>query len=385
MTVSALLKTPPAWVLGSPPESEVVVASQCAVARNFDDFPFPARCSHEEKRAIEERVAQALEHLDMLETGAYFSLPNLSPAEAQFLAERRFITWELLGDSGPRGVFVTEDQSLSLMVNGSDHVCIRALQGGLQLQEAWAAASLFEESFGNAVDFAYQSRLGYLTADLGHVGTGLVASVLLHLPALAMNERIAEQEAHASGQRLALSGVKAGAVKTGRRHRGGAAAEAELCMDQALYTDMAGGIPCAASETVGDLYLLCNESTLGESEQEIVFRVRHAAGEIVREEHAARQALLRESSRCIEDRAGRARGVASGARLLDFEEAVALLSDLRLGADTDLPGTANMEQLNGLLLASQGGHLQLARSSACDSLALSIERADLFRSTFDRR
>lgn len=384
MTVStSFIETPPAWTRGAPPESTVAVTSQCALARNFDDLPFPARCSHEDKRDIEERVIRALEQLDMLQAGRYYALKDLSPVEAQFLAERRFITWELLCANGPRGVYVSGDQSLSLMVNGADHLCIRVIKGGLQLEEAWAAVSLFEETLSEALDFAFQSRLGYLTADLGHVGTGLVASVLLHLPALAAGNRIGEQASQASGQRLMLSGVKAGGVKDGGRHaRNPMAVDAESRLDQALYSGMRGGLPCAVNETVGDLFLLGNESTLGETEEELVFRVRHMATEAVRDERAARQNLLRENSRCIEDRAGRARGVASGARLLDFDEAVRLLSDLRLGADTDLLETGTVEQLNQLLLAAQGGHLQLARGGACDTLALSMDRADLFRHTF---
>jgi len=158
--------------------------------------------------------------------------------------------------------------------------------------------------------------------------------------------------------------------------------ERRQLVNQALYTNAAGAEPAKTAETVGDLFLLSNESSLGVSEEEQVFHLRHAHGELMSQERAARATLRDEQPRQLEDRVGRAQGIASGARLLSFPEGLALISALRLGAAADLPGRLQLNDLNALLLRAQWAHLEWAAGRMCDDEAINSERADLFRSRF---
>ena len=379
MAVDPLLDKNPIWLTDATPEAGIAVLCQCSLARNLSDFPFPARCSEDERGAVEARITDILDNLNLLSTGEYYSLPALHPNEIQFLAERRLITYDLMCTSAQCGVYVAEDQSLSIMVNGADHLCMRVMQSGLQLQEAWARLNLIDDTLGGMLDFAFDARLGYLTADLRNVGTGLKASVLLHLPGLTLTDRLSEQGERVSSEDLVLRGVKAGA--------GDAETVAcpTLCQqgaDQSIYSDMDGALNCPVGEGAGDLCLLVNESTLGLSEEELVFHVHHAAEAIIAEEKAARHVLLRDSYQGLQDKIGRAQGVAAGARLMEFTEGVQVLSSLRLGVETGVVRDYTVAQMNALLFKSQGAHLGIACGQEGDPLTLNRERADLFRRVF---
>lgn len=381
MAMDTLMEKLPAWLLRRGPESGVAVLCHGSLARNLSDFPFPGRCTDDEKKAVESRVMSVLDRLSLLTTGQYYSLQEISSTEARFLAERCLITYEMLCAKGPRGVYVAEDQTLSIMVNGVDHLCVRVLESGTQLQEAWAHLSLMEDTLHSMLDFSYHERLGFLTAALNCVGTGLKAGVLLHLPALTMTNAITHAMESASAQHLLLSGVRlGGGPESGKAGLESYDSPMGHDTDEALYTDMDGALRTAVTQTAGDLYVLVNRSTLGLSEAEIVFNVRHAATAIAKEEKAAREALLQEGSRSLEDKAGRARGVAGNARLLGFNEGVTLLSALRLGVDMGVMPALDLNQVDELLMASQGAHIEIHKGKPCDALALSMARADLFRS-----
>ena len=384
MDVDLLYDRTPAWFVETGPEAAVAVLSQCSLARNVADLPFPGRCSEEEKGAAEERIQGVLDHLDASMHGQYFSLAALDPYETRFLAERQLVTYGMMLARGARGVYVSEDQAMCIMVNGDDHLCARVLRSGLQLREAWAQTNAMDDVLSRVLDYAFDARLGYLTANLGAVGTGLKASVLLHLPGLAFANRIAEHVEHAAAQGLTLRGLRAGGL--GGIAISGRQPELDIVVpgvgtDQSLYTDLDGALCGALSEAAGSLYLLSNQETLGVSEEEIVFHVAHVATETVDEEKAARQAFLKDSHRGLEDQICRAHGLASSARLMEFQEGLELLSSLRLGIDTGVLRGNTIEEVNRLLLASQGAHLGFTRGGACDALALNRERADIFRKT----
>lgn len=381
MLVETLIEREPAWIQANAPESAIAVLCQCSLARNLADFSFPGQCSDEEKKRIVDRVCGALDSLGLMSHGRYYSLNELTTREARFLAERRLITYELLAGHGPRGVYVSEDQLLSIMVNGTDHLCMRAILSGNQSQEAWAQLNLMDDTLSGLLDFAFDERLGYLSAGLASVGTGLKAGTILHLPGLALMGGLGAQVESAAKQHLRLCGIRPGAGEMARKLAKPRGAGSGV-LDQALFTDMDGGLCGAPGEALGDLFLLANRGTLGISEEEIVFRVRHQASEIVSAEQAARAALHKESPRALEDQVYRALGTAGGARLMEFTEGIKLLSSLRLGVECDLIANHSLQEMNELLLISQGAHLEIARGQDCDALALSIDRAALFRRMF---
>ena len=127
-----------------------------------------------------------LDSLSLL-AGQYLSMASLPRRDAHALAERRLISFEHARGKAHTGVYVSDDQCTSIAVNGSDHLCITVLASGLQLQEAWTRLNVQDDILAGSLDCAYDRRFGYLTASLGHVGTGLKAGVVLHLPGLSMD------------------------------------------------------------------------------------------------------------------------------------------------------------------------------------------------------
>lgn len=387
MLLESPLDRPPLWTSDNGPRSESVVVCQCALSRNLADYPFPSRCSSADKLNIEKRMAATFDNLNLLSSGVYYSLSALTPPEARFLVERRLIAPSMLHGNEPRGVYVAEDQSFSIMINGADHLCLRAHASGVQPHEVWARLNLMDDTLAGVLDFAFEKRLGYLTSAMSMVGTGLKASLILHLPCLHELDRLDLAALKARGRYYNLYGVKAGYEDPVKTRRGGRAAAPETgrgrnILNESLCADIEGSVFGHHRESVGDLFLLVNEGTLGLAEEEIVFHLRHVAEEILQAEDAAREELLRERPAHIEDRVGRALGLAGGARLLSFTEAMDLLSSIRLGVAAGLLPDHTVSELNEMLLRAQRAHIELAAGHECDELALTAERANLFRTRF---
>ncbi len=350
--VETLLDKSAQWLTGNGPDADLVLCTECRLARNLADYPYPGQCTEEERAAIEERVVSAMDGLNLFATGQYCSLIDLDPREAHFLAERRLISSDFAKAQGPRGVYISDDQSMSISVNDECHLTVRGLASGVQLQEVWARINLIDDTLAGVLDFAFNERLGYLTTSLGEVGTGLKARLLLHLPALSMMNEIADVQNEIADVQKEL---------TSKRH-----------VMQNLYHPK--------NDTPGDLYIVTNTATLGRSEEETLFHAKHLAGEIIAKERDARTRLLSEAPMQLEDRVGRALGLAQRARLLAFDEALRVLSSLRLGVSNALLEQYSVSCLNELFMAAQNGHIEMKCGRDCDELTLSTERASLFRS-----
>lgn len=368
MTLDALLATPPPWLSADVPHAAFALWSSCALSRNFADFPFPARCSPEEKQLVEQRVLAALDSLNLLHSGSYYSLESLSPRQRQLLAERQYVTPALLAGHGPRGVYVSADKRFTILVNGEDHLCLRTLVPGLQLEEAWAQLNLADDTLNSGLDFAFDPKYGYLTSALDAVGTGLTVSVLLHL---AASERVGGLSILA----LALEKNKVG-LHGIVLSRPGELPEARI--EERCLLSEANGVPHRDPVgTAGAWYLLVNARTLGLAEEELVFQLRQAAIGLVEEEKQARDRLMHDNRDALEDFVGRAHGLASNARLLEFPEGFEWLSALRLGVERGLETHHTIGSLNRLLLQSQSAHVAQAQNDGTQPLGAG--RAALFR------
>lgn len=335
------------WFSGNGPETDVVVGSHGSVARNLADLPFPPRCTNDEKGVAEERIIGVLGATGLLSSGRYCSMLSLDPRDAQLLAERHLVSNELVRGAGPRGVYIDNDQSLSIMVNERDHIRISAMAPGLQLEEIWARIGAADDRLASGLHYAFHERYGYLTSSLGHVGTGLKASVVLHLPGLVMTNQLASFEQQAREQRHML---------------------------ESMFGDL--------RENAGEMYLLSNKATLGRSEEEIMFHLRQLATRIVAQERAARQGVLAVNRRTLEDRVARAVSLARGARLLEFDEAVRLLSSVRLGVSTGLLQGYSLQLVNELLVDSRRAHIESKVGHGCDDATVNMVRADMFNARF---
>jgi protein arginine kinase len=270
-----------------------------------------------------------------------------------------------IDDSGPRGVYISEDQSLSIVVNGDDHVCIQALDSGIRLRDVWARLNLMDDTLGGLLDFAFDPRWGYLTSSIGNVGTGFRASVVLHLPALTMRGEMPRLSEKARVGRNALRDLF------------------DEETDNSRIDDPAADLSKPFVITGANLYFLSNMATLGTSEEETIFHLRHYAMDTIEQEKRSRETLLHDAPRRLEDRVGRALGVARHARLLEFDEGLAVLSALRLGVETGLARQFSVAKINEILMNSQNAHIEMKLGRDCDDVTLVGERAELFNSSFN--
>lgn len=345
--VQVLLEKPALWLSGNGPEPAHAVRVRGVLSRNLADFPFPAQCSEDEKQRIEERILGVLANLNVTSSGQYCATSSLNQLERRLLLEREYVTESQVRASGARGVYISHDQTLSIMINDHDHLRIQVMGPAMSFDEVWAKLTSLDDLLAVSVDYAFDERLGYLTSDLATLGTGLRLDVMLHFPALVMSSRMLMLEQHVRDQQHALEAY------------------------QGTLTDSAG-----------DLFLLRNRRTLGRSEEEIVFHLKHLAHDLVEQEKRAREAALTGNHRVLEDRVGRALGIARGARLLEYGEGLNLLSSLRLGLALEMADGYTYHQLNQLIIGSQRAHIEMKKGQVCDDVTLSMERADMFRARF---
>ena len=379
MRIASLLTQSPSWqqaTAGS--HGDIVIRSDCNLGRNLTDFPFPRCCSDVERCSIESRIVEVFDQLNLLSNGHYFSLSELSHSEVQLLAERQLISPALTEPLPGQGVYVAQDQSLSIIVNDEDHCCIRVLTSGLQIQDAWARANLMDDTLGGIFDFSFSSQFGYLSQNLAHLGTGLRCTVLIHLPACAQNDALLELPKIAERHDVTFSGVGIGAPKTTKIALG--------AQGQALYSSMDGFTTRSPQNSEGDLFQLSNRSTLGHTEDELIFQLKQCTSELIQREEALRQCMSDDETEIISDRVERARALALRAQLVPFDESMALISSLRLGVALGLISDLSLAALNGSLIQCQDAHVGargIPEGKAPDAQDLKRFRAALLKAQFD--
>ncbi|SHE82299.1 protein arginine kinase [Desulforamulus putei] len=335
------------WLDASGPESDVVISSRVRLARNLAGYPFPHLLGHENADKILYAVQSAINRDGIKETIGELELcrmTELSPTERQILVEKHLISPDLLEQPEKRGVVLRNDEVISIMVNEEDHLRIQCLLPGLQLKECWDLANAVDDGLEQTLDFAFTEELGYLTSCPTNVGTGLRASVMLHLPALVMTQQI-------NAVLLSLS-------KLGLTVRG-------------LYGE--------GTQATGNLFQVSNQVTLGLTEEEIIDNLIMVAMQLVTQERAARRALYREQQHQIEDRVWRAYGLLKYARAMTSNDAMTLLSDLRLGVDMgiipDIPAGLIME----LIVMTRPAFLNKLKGTELNPYQRDLYRATLIR------
>ena len=285
---------------------------------------FLSRCSDQQVREIADMLRKVLTGGIMGEDACYFDIDQANPLDRQILVERHLISRRHAEASSPRGVAVTPDETIAVMVNEEDHLRMQALAGDLNLRDAYEKICRLDSLLEEHLTFAFSSRLGYLTACPTNVGTALRVSVMLHLPALKMTGEIEKVLRSARDMHLAVRG---------------------------LYGE--------GTEAIGDMFQISNQTTLGKSEEQIVdeFRNRIVPG-IIEYERSARLSLLEDRKAALEDRVCRAGAVMKSARLMSSEEAMFLISQLRLGLNLGIIDDVNVDTLDELSLLTQPAHLQ---------------------------
>lgn len=334
------------WYEEKGKDGDIAVSSRIRLARNLEKYPFPGHMDEEAKKQVLGIVSEAL--LKSAEE-AEFRLIELSGAGALLassLAERHLISSELAAGEGTRGVILSRDEKVSVMINEEDHIRIQVLGSGICLEECYAQAERVDTLLEGGCIFAFDEKLGYLTHCPTNLGTGLRASVMLHLPAITNTG--------------AVRNLIATAGKLGFAVRG-------------LYGE--------GSAAKGDLYQISNQLTLGISEKEAIERLNDAVSNIIEQERLLRQRIKADNPGILEDKAWRATGVLAAARRLASDETMSLLSDLRLGVSMGEIEPVTIEDINRLTWEIQPAGLSLKYGEGMKPAERDMKRAELVRET----
>ncbi len=335
------------WMGKDGPDKDVVLSSRIRVARNLQSSPFPLLSTPAQSKDIMEQLLSVAEsgRLNGLGELPTYRLEELTELEKLVLVEKHLISPALAGESRNGALILARNEDVSIMINEEDHLRIQCLYPGFQIREAWEYASKIDDIFEESVDYAFDEKYGYLTSCPTNVGTGIRASVMMHLPALVL-----------TGQ---INRILSAVTQVGLAVRG-------------LYGE--------GSEATGNLFQVSNQITLGQSETEIIDNLYSVARQIIGHEKAARERLLVDSRPRIEDRIRRSYGILSYAGIMDSKEAAQRLSDVRLGVHLGLLPEANPEVLNELLVSTQPGFLQQTFGEALTPEQRDMKRAQMIRS-----
>ncbi len=326
------------WYRSTGPEGDVVISTRVRLARNLPRVPFPACMNTEQKRQAAEAIQKALPE-GIFRIVDMHALPHIT---ALSLVERHLISPEFSKGEEGSVLCLSEDEGVSLMINEEDHLRIQVMQAGLDLDQAYQTADELDTALDSRLHFAFDDRLGYLTQCPTNLGTGMRASLMLHLPALQEGGAI---------QQLANTVSKLGLTIRG------------------LYGE--------GSKPEGAIYQLSNQVTLGISESAAIENLKGIAAQIIREERAGREELCRNPH--FEDRIWRSLGILRTARLLRGDEFMSLISNLRVGVSLNMIEGIPLDLISGLIGDAQPATIMAASGKEMEPAERDAARAALVR------
>lgn len=326
------------WYIGEGDHNDIVISTRIRIARNLADYPFPVRLDNKSKIEVNEKIRDALDGKENL---TYTELKTLTRSQIVSLAERHLISPEFASNSDARALLMSDNEDISIMLCEEDHIRIQVMKSGLALKEAYELANKIDTEINQSLKYAFDEKLGYLTQCPTNLGTGMRASVMLHLPALTAKGQIGS---------LASTVSKLGLTIRGAYGEGMSA--------------------------MGDLYQLSNQVSLGISEKSAIDNLKTITLQLAAQERAARE----EASKSIEteDAVFRAYGILKSARILSTKEFMSLISKVRLGAVLGMIKT-DLKTINELMVS-----MQPATINAFVGKTLSLEERDVERAKIVR-
>lgn len=335
-----------AWIQEIGPDSDIVVSSRTRLARNLPGLPFAPRATRQQLSAVAEAIAQPIDRSESFKDYRRFEMSALTGLDRRFLKESHLISPEMEKGGEHRQVYLNGDGRTSIMVNEEDHLRLQTMIAGFRVGESYAAIEALEKTLEEVLEFAYNPQFGYLSACPTNTGTGLRVSVMLHLVGLVMTGKIDEALGSVGNFGLVVRGA---------------------------YGEH--------SNHAGDLFQVSNEVTLGKTEESLIAVLDQVVRQVIERERAARRWLFERQEVKCEDAVLRAVGVLSHARSMNTEEAVTLLSRVRLGLGRSGGPRMTHEEMNRLLIDVQPAHLR--RRAKLEEEA--IEEGDQARATYLRK
>lgn len=275
----------------------IVISTRIRLARNIDAVPFPA--SLKDKKDVTNKIKDAVlkSNSTLASDFDFIELDNVSKQNRVSMAEEHLISPQMLDGNG-KSVLLNKDKTMSIMLMEEDHIRLQVIKSGLALDEAYDTANRVDDVIEESLTYAFDEEFGYLTACPTNAGTGLRASVMMHLPGLTITKNIGKVIQASTGLGIEVRG---------------------------LYGE--------GTSADGNLYQISNRITMGLSEREILEKLKGVVNQVIEMEEKARKALSENSKTALEDKIFRSYGILKYARSISSSEAKELLSDVMLGAD----------------------------------------------------
>lgn len=330
------------WIHTSVDNSDIVLSSRIRLARNLDKFEYPHKISIEEGREIVDTIQNVLQNGE--QKYKVYRLWKMDPLDRISYLEKYLISSRLIMNNEKAAFITNEDETISLMINEEDHIRLQCITNGLNLEEVYKCAEKIDDLVEDKLDYAFDEKLGYVTACPTNLGTGLRASVMVHLPALTMNGEINK--------------IFSGLTQIGMTIRG-------------IYGE--------GSKPVGNLFQVSNQLTLGLSEEEIINNLKAVVYQIINQEKLAREKMMKMHKYRIKDKVYRALGILNSAIILDTEECLNLLSYVRLGVEMDIIKDVSQKILNEITISIQPAMIQNIFNSKLTEEEIQLKRAEFVK------
>ena len=340
-----LLKQTSEWLRGIGPVSDIVMSSRLRLARNLEQYPFATRATKASQAEVLKVVKEGILNSPAIKRPLVVEIGELDEVDRQFLVERHLVSREHVVHADHKAVAIAEGEAISIMINEEDHLRIQVMQSGMNLADAWTMINQLDDELSEALPYAYSTDWGYLTCCPTNTGTGMRASVMVHLPSLVITKQINK--------------VLHTITKLGLTARG-------------LFGE--------GTEASGNFFQISNQVSLGRAEEEIIENIERILREVIHQEQAAREGLLANNRIQLEDRIWRAFGLLRHAKTISSTEALDLFSAVRLGVDLKLLNSGiDRTVVNELFIFSQPAHLQKLEGKMLTAKERDAKRAELIR------
>lgn len=335
------------WYQKTGSQGDVVISTRIRFARNLNEFPFPCKLNSTKRAEVISLVKDSLKELNKNKKIKnldlkFVELEKLSKAEKISLVERHLVSPEFIKKSSEKGLILSQDESVSIMINEEDHIRLQVIRDGLNFEESYLIANLIDDILDKKLSFAFDENLGYLTQCPTNLGTGMRASVMLHLPALRESGKMSKIASSISKLGLAIRGI---------------------------YGE--------GTDPKADLYQLSNQVTLGLSEQASIKNLEDIAMQLIMQERTSRSEMIKHIE--IVDLIHRSYGVLANARLVSESEFMKLISNIRLGVSTGELKDIALELIDSLIIDVQPAMLEVREKKGLSATQREVLRADLIR------
>lgn len=340
------------WLDNSGKERDIVISSRIRLARNLKNYKFPTKLKKEEAQNILEDVKNSMINCksNVTEDYTFFKMKDIPVIERNVLIEKHLVSPALTEKTDTGGVILSNDEKVSILINEEDHVRIQKLGSGLCLDKCWESSSNIDDVLEQNLNYAFDERIGYITSCPTNIGTGMRASVMMHLPALSLTNQ---------AEKILLAASQLGVAVRG------------------VYGE--------GTKSMGNLYQISNQGTLGLSEEKIIDKINKITMQIVEKERSIRESLMTNQKIALEDKVLRSYGILNSAKVISTQEAMKLISNVKLGIELGIIEGINSNELDILITEIQPYSIQYITREELAQKARDIKRAEIIKNKLSNK